>query len=412
MTAIPSQAASNAAGKIVLNPEQEEAADHLHGPCFVLACPGSGKTRVIVERTIRLVQKGHNPRTILCITFTNKAATEMKERISKRMGGEADAIYISTFHALCATIIRKFGAYIGYKANTTILDDDDQEGLMSQCARQAETDILDRVAQLLGLPTNQPTAARPYGRDLATAATGGLGLLIGPANTVIPDGSVLTDPSGTLVVLSGAVNLGALGRSTGAFVALTTGPAGNLSLGTVLTFQAPPPGVTPQVTLTSPLVGGATQESDEAVHLAVGPRPFVLVTIGPDVASFAVTSVVCVLSDIHVASRVPIDAVSVRLASFPLACVGSSIRLLHRPHAAHMSVCPFAAVLVAVVPAHRADPVELSMRPFSLVLVAVVPAHRADPVELSVRPVSLVSIVVAPRTDAAAVAFAALGFVA
>jgi DNA helicase-2/ATP-dependent DNA helicase PcrA len=137
MTAIPSQAASNAAGKIVLNPEQEEAADHLHGPCFVLACPGSGKTRVIVERTIRLVQKGHNPRTILCITFTNKAATEMKERISKRMGGEADAIYISTFHALCATIIRKFGAYIGYKANTTILDDDDQEGLMSQCARQA-----------------------------------------------------------------------------------------------------------------------------------------------------------------------------------------------------------------------------------------------------------------------------------
>jgi hypothetical protein len=113
-------------------------------------------------------------------------------------------------------------------------------GVGGDALRQTETDILDRVAQLLGLPTNQPTAARPYGRDLATAATGGLGLLIGPANTVIPDGSVLTDPSGTLVVLSGAVNLGALGRSTGAFVALTTGPAGNLSLGTVLTFQAPP----------------------------------------------------------------------------------------------------------------------------------------------------------------------------
>jgi len=126
-----------AAGKIKLNDEQEQAADHVHGPCFVCACPGSGKTRVIVERTIRLIDKGNSPRSILCITFTNKAATEMKERIVKRLGEIGNEIYISTFHALCATIIRKYGAYIGYNSNTTILDEDDQEGLMSQAARQA-----------------------------------------------------------------------------------------------------------------------------------------------------------------------------------------------------------------------------------------------------------------------------------
>lgn len=67
--------------KISLNPEQLEAVEHVMGPCFVCACPGSGKTRVIVERVIRLIEKGYSPRSILCITFTNKAANEMKERV-------------------------------------------------------------------------------------------------------------------------------------------------------------------------------------------------------------------------------------------------------------------------------------------------------------------------------------------
>lgn len=124
--------------KISLNPEQLEAVEHVMGPCFVCACPGSGKTRVIVERVIRLIEKGYSPRSILCITFTNKAANEMKERVCKQLGeAQGQEVYISTFHALCATIIRKYGAYIGYGLNTTILDDEDQEGLMAQCARQA-----------------------------------------------------------------------------------------------------------------------------------------------------------------------------------------------------------------------------------------------------------------------------------
>jgi len=130
-----------AAGKITLNPEQEQAADHVNGPCFVLACPGSGKTRVIVERTVRLINKGYDPKSILCITFTNKAAKEMKERIIKALPEHGEKVYISTFHSLCATILRKYGSYIGYTINATIFNDDDQEGLMAQCARQAGLEL-------------------------------------------------------------------------------------------------------------------------------------------------------------------------------------------------------------------------------------------------------------------------------
>ncbi len=124
------------AKSVSLNPEQENAADHFSGPCFVSACPGAGKTRIIVERTLRLIQKGVNPKTILCITFTNKAANEMKERIVKRIGKIGEEVYVSTFHALCANIIRRYGDVLGYGYRTNILDDEDQEGLMAQCARQ------------------------------------------------------------------------------------------------------------------------------------------------------------------------------------------------------------------------------------------------------------------------------------
>ena len=91
--------------KVILNEEQEQAANHMDGPCLVLACPGSGKTRTIVERTCRLIESNISPRSILSITFTNKAAGEMKEQTGKRVGSAAQQIYISTFHALCANIL-------------------------------------------------------------------------------------------------------------------------------------------------------------------------------------------------------------------------------------------------------------------------------------------------------------------
>ena len=122
--------------KTTLNEHQEKAASHIDGPLFVSAVPGSGKTRTIIERTIRLINSGISPREILSLTFTNKAANEMKERISHIIGeSEAKELYMGTFHALCANILRKLGHSIGYGHNMTIYDTDDQEALMAQSAR-------------------------------------------------------------------------------------------------------------------------------------------------------------------------------------------------------------------------------------------------------------------------------------
>ena len=96
----------------------------------------SHNTRVIVERCARLIEEEIPPRSILCITFTNKAAEEMRLRLRTMIGEQAKELYISTFHALCAEILRKYGSEIGYSANITIVKEDDQESLVAQCARQ------------------------------------------------------------------------------------------------------------------------------------------------------------------------------------------------------------------------------------------------------------------------------------
>ncbi len=125
-----------------MNEQQSEAVNHLYGPCFVSAAPGSGKTRVITERVIKLIESdGIDPLKILCLTFTNKAANEMKERIRHRLGDISSNIYISTFHALCANIIKSFGSYLGYKKNVTIITDDEQESLIMQSARNLDHEI-------------------------------------------------------------------------------------------------------------------------------------------------------------------------------------------------------------------------------------------------------------------------------
>jgi DNA helicase-2/ATP-dependent DNA helicase PcrA len=125
-----------------LNTEQELAANHVDGPCLVTACPGSGKTRTVVERTARLIGRGIKPSSIMCITFTNKAANEMRERIEKSVGADiAKRIWISTFHRLGSFILRKQGHWLGYGHNLTICQPDDQIDLICQCARQLEHEI-------------------------------------------------------------------------------------------------------------------------------------------------------------------------------------------------------------------------------------------------------------------------------
>ena len=135
--------------KAVLNEQQEIAANHEYGSAFISACPGSGKTRVVVERTARLIDKGHSPRNILCITFTNKAAAEMKERLRARFGDAVSDLYVSTFHSLSANILRRFGRSIGYVDGMTIMDSSDQEDVMSQTARQLGFDY--KRGEIFGL---------------------------------------------------------------------------------------------------------------------------------------------------------------------------------------------------------------------------------------------------------------------
>ena len=86
--------------QINLNIKQEEAVNHKEGPCLVLAGAGSGKTRVLTNRIVKLIENGVSPTNILAITFTNKAAREMRERVSNYIGEVSDSIFIGTFHSL------------------------------------------------------------------------------------------------------------------------------------------------------------------------------------------------------------------------------------------------------------------------------------------------------------------------
>jgi len=116
-----------------LNPEQQSAATHENGPLLILAGAGTGKTRTIVARITWLVSTGTPASKILAVTFTNKAAREMKERIRGMLNEEqADEITASTFHALCVRILRADADKIGYKNNFTIFDEGDQLGLIKK----------------------------------------------------------------------------------------------------------------------------------------------------------------------------------------------------------------------------------------------------------------------------------------
>lgn len=124
-----------------LNGPQKEAVLHTDGPLLILAGAGSGKTRVLTHRIAYLIdEKGVNPWNILAITFTNKAAEEMRQRVDSLVNFGAESIWVSTFHSMCVRILRRFIDRLGYETRFTIYDTDDQKTLMKEVCRKVDID--------------------------------------------------------------------------------------------------------------------------------------------------------------------------------------------------------------------------------------------------------------------------------
>ena len=161
-----------------LNDEQRKAVTHVDGPLLILAGAGSGKTRVLTHRVAWLVQVEHvRPDEVVAITFTNKAAGEMKTRIEALVGPVARTMWISTFHSMCARLLRREAQRMGYKSTFTIHDEDDRRRLIKRCMEELNVDpkrfppesvsrqISDAKNQLLG-----PARFREQGGRFAQVA--------------------------------------------------------------------------------------------------------------------------------------------------------------------------------------------------------------------------------------------------
>ena len=141
---------------VSLNNAQMQAVQHLHGPCLVLAGAGSGKTRVIVHKIARLLQDGLLPKQIAAITFTNKAAAEMRERAKALVGPRAAKdLVISTFHSLGVRMLRSDGERIGLKPNFSILDSDDVLGVLRDAGGTTDNNTARRWQWTISLWKNQ-----------------------------------------------------------------------------------------------------------------------------------------------------------------------------------------------------------------------------------------------------------------
>src|SRR5687768_13037896 len=124
-----------------LNAEQREAVLHVKGPLLILAGAGSGKTRVITSRVAYLVGDGHAaPHEVLAVTFTNKAAEEMRGRVDALLGADVRGMWVSTFHALCARLLRREAPAIGLSRDFVIYDSSDQLTVVKQALKQLHVD--------------------------------------------------------------------------------------------------------------------------------------------------------------------------------------------------------------------------------------------------------------------------------
>ena len=124
-----------------LNPRQREAVVHAGTPLLIVAGAGSGKTRVLTHRIAWLLAERHvHPGEIMAITFTNKAAAEMKERVDALVGRRANAMWVSTFHSMCVRILRREAKHLGVRSAFSVYDADDTRRLVGLVARDLELD--------------------------------------------------------------------------------------------------------------------------------------------------------------------------------------------------------------------------------------------------------------------------------
>src|SRR5205823_7961994 len=124
-----------------LNPEQREAVLHIRGPLLILAGAGSGKTRVITSRIAYLVGDGHaQPHEVLAVTFTNKAAAEMRARVEALLGSDCGKVWLSTFHSLCARLLRREAPAIGLSRDFVIYDSSDQLTVVKHALKELHID--------------------------------------------------------------------------------------------------------------------------------------------------------------------------------------------------------------------------------------------------------------------------------
>lgn len=159
-----------------LNLAQQEAVNYLHGPCLVLAGAGSGKTRVITHKIARLIQMDMPPERIAAITFTNKAASEMRERARGLIGAAAQKVVICTFHALGVRMLRQDGAAVGLKPQFSILDSDDVLSILKDCGGTTDAALARTWQWTISLWKNQglnaeaalAAATNPGERQVAT----------------------------------------------------------------------------------------------------------------------------------------------------------------------------------------------------------------------------------------------------
>jgi DNA helicase-2/ATP-dependent DNA helicase PcrA len=182
---------------LALNPAQQEAVEHVHGPLLVLAGAGSGKTRVLTTRIAALIDRhGVPPERIFAVTFTNKAAGEMKHRIGRLLGRDPSGLWIGTFHSLSARLLRREADLLGFTRQFTIYDEDDRLGvikrLMDRRGHSTKMFPPRAVQSLISaaknrmVPPSELAAGSPFDRLAAVAADvyGGLGPALKAANAM------------------------------------------------------------------------------------------------------------------------------------------------------------------------------------------------------------------------------------